>query len=272
VSRLSAADFYSTADEAPAQGDILLAAVSRIVADDMFTPPRWRVLDQISEELAPPHSPLPALRVAAGRSLVMVTTHDCGLDKEFNAVVDRLLNAAGPGADKDVVASERARTDAEADPQLDRTFQASPLLDPSTVEVAGVAVDQGLLRAGRIVGYLPVPALVVDGATLIPEAVVDLNYRATLDRLAYTQRVTAVSEVARGQLRHALARLDVLRTPTLEAGLSAAVGQELRSARVDKANPLQVVLTLADGTTLELWQRPGSPPDDPISRSRRSVR
>ncbi|MHB8332253.1 MAG: hypothetical protein ACYDEA_08665 [Candidatus Dormibacteria bacterium] len=271
MSRLSAADFYSTADEAPAQGDILLAAVSRIVADDMFTPPRWRVLDQISDELAPPHGPLPALRVAAGRSLVMVTTHDCGLDKEFNAVVDRLLNAPGPGADKDV-ATERAQTDAEADPQLDRTFQASPLLDPSTVEVAGVPVDQGLLQAGRIVGYLPVPALVVDGATLIPEAVVDLNYRATLDRLAYPQRVTAVSEVARGQLRHALARLDVLRTPTLEAGLSAAVGQELRSARVDKANPLQVVLTLADGTTLELWQRPGSPPDGPVSRSRRSVR
>ena len=138
--------------------------------------------------------------------------------------------------------------------------------------MAGVPVDQGLLRAGRIVGYLPVPALVVNGATLIPEAVVDLNYRATLDRLAYTQRVTAVSEVARGQLRHALARLDVLRTPALEASLSAAVGQELRSARVDKANPLQVVLTLADGTTLELWQRPGSPPGGPVSRSRRSVR
>jgi len=32
---------------------------------------------------------VPALRVAAGRALVMAVTHDCGLDKEFNAVLDR---------------------------------------------------------------------------------------------------------------------------------------------------------------------------------------
>ena len=42
--------------------------------------------------------------------------------------------------------------------------------------------------AGQVVGYLPVPALVVNETTLIPAAVVDLNYRTTLDRLSDSQR------------------------------------------------------------------------------------
>ncbi|MHB1711711.1 MAG: hypothetical protein ACYCV7_09945 [Acidimicrobiales bacterium] len=266
----AADEFYSTADEAPQQGDIFLAAVARIVADDDFTPQRWRELDEVHAELAPPLPAgaltLPALRVAAGRALVMVTTHDCGMDKEFNAVVDALVDPVGPGLEEAaaVVAAEE-RVD------LDRSLQVSPLIDPATVEVSGIPVDQGLLMSGRIVGYLPIPALVIDGTTLIPEAVVDLNYRTTLDRLAYAQRLSCVSETARERLRYALARLDVLRTPTLEAQLSDAVGQRVVKARVHKKNQLVVQLTLEDGSVLELLKRPGSPPAGPTSRTRRSV-
>ena len=263
--RPAAEEFYSSEDGAPAQGDILLGAVARVVADDDWPVPNWRALDEVEAQLDGPRGLLPALRVAAGRAVVMVTTHDCGLDKEFNAAVTRLT--AAPGADEGAVLAS-----AEADRALDRVFQVSPLLEPATVEVAGQILDQGLLLAGRVVGYLPVPALTdPSGRTLIPESVVDLSYRATIDRFSYTHRVSAISEPARQRLRYALARLDVLRTPTLESELAAAVGQQILGAKVHKRNPLVVTLTLADGTTLELLQPPGSPPLGPVSRSRRSV-
>ena len=263
-------DFYSNVDTTPQQGDILLAQVTRVVADDDFAPPRWQVLDEARFELLPAvqlagGAVMPAVRVVGGRCLVMVTTHDCGLDKEFNAVVDQLVK-------KDTLSEPDAMSVAEARPDLDRTFQVSPLLDPATVEVAGNVVDQGLLLAGRYVGYLPVPELVVGGEVLVPSAVVDLNYRTTIDRLSYTARVSCVSEATRELLRYALARLDVLRTPTLEAELSAVLGQVIIKAKVQKKNPLIVQLTLEDGSVVELLKTPGSPGPGPVARSRRSVR
>lgn len=258
-------EFYSREDGPPAQGDILLGAVARVIAGDDWAVPNWQALDEREEELDDVRGLLPPLRVAAGRALVMVTTHDCGLDKEFNAAVARLTD--GEGVDE-----EAAMALAEAYRTLDRAFQVSPLLDSGTVEVAGQIVDQGLLLAGRIVGYLPVPALTgPDGRTLIPKSVVDLHYRATIDRFSYTHRVSAISEAARQRLRYALARLDVLRTPTLESELAAAVGQQILDAKIHKRNPLVVTLRLADGTTLELLQPPGSPAPGPVGRSRRSV-
>ena len=248
MSRLDARAFYSVLDEAPQQGDILVGAVSRVVGDDAYTPERWQALDEHRALLAPSQAAgtalVPALRVAAGRALVMVCTHDCGLDKEFNAVVD----------------------------DLDRSFTVSPLVDPSTVLVAGKPVDRGLLMGGHIVGYLPVPELRVGDSVVVPESVVDLTYRATLDRTAYTQRISCISEPARERLRFALAKLDVLRTPSLEVQLSAAVGQKITSAKVSKSNPLVVELTLADGSRIELLKKPGIPAPGPISRTKRSVR
>ncbi len=267
---LAADRFYIVDDGPPAQGDILFASVARVIGDDRWSPPRWRVLDENVAELSPSEADLPAIRVAGGRSLVMVTTHDCGHDKEFNAVVDRLLEERGI-REEDSEELFAVMAEVEADPTLDREFQVSPLLDPTTVEVAGRSVDQSLLLGGRVIGYLPVPPLVVAGVEVIPQAVVDLSYRVTVDRIGYVSRLTSVSEEARQLLRYALARLDVLRTPPLEAALSEAVGQEIKSARIDKRNPLIVKLTLADGSVLELLQKPSSPPAGPVSRSRRSI-
>jgi hypothetical protein len=258
-SRLTAEQFYARGSLPPQQGDVLLGAVSRVVAADGFTPPHWRTLDEKVVQTHPDKTQggrtVPAVRVAAGRALVMVTTHECGLDKEWNQQV-RSLVAGG----KD---EQAARAEAEDDRALDRSFNVSPLVDPATVAVAGQPVDQGMLMACRIVGYLPVPELVVGRRTLVPESVVDLNYRSTLDRFAYTQRISSISEKGRARLRYALARLDVLRSPTLTVELAAAVGQEITAARIAKRNPLVVQLTLASGEVLELLQQPGSPPDGP---------
>ena len=264
------AEFYSNVDDAPQQGDILLGAVARVLADDDFAPAPWTVLDEARHTLSPALSAgaaaIPALRVAAGRALVMVTTHDCGMDKEFNAAVGR-LTAEGPERLDDSTTMQIA----EARADLDRSFHVSPLVAPGSVMVAGEAVDQGLLMSGRIVGYLPVPALVLGGAEVIPASVVDLTYRTTVDRLAYTRRLACVSEATRERLRYALARLDALRTPALELQLSAVLGQRIVTAKVHKKNPLVVQLMLEDGTKLELLAKPGSPAAGPIARSRRSV-
>lgn len=271
MSGLAADAFYNEHDEAPQQGDILLGAVARVVGTDDFAPLRWRLLDEARAELLPTRSMgrlgLPAVRVAAGRALVMVTTHDCGMDKEFNAAVTELM-----GPDGTAMSEEAAMRRAEDRDDLDRSFQVSPLVDPGTVHVAGNAVELDLLMAGRIIGYLPVPELVVNGRLVIPASVVDLGYRTTLDRLAYTQRITCISEQARQQLRYALARMDVLRSPSLEAALSDAIGQRIVKARVHKKNPLLVQLSLEDGGTVELMRKPGSPPAGAPARTRRSVR
>lgn len=272
MSKLNAERFYSQADEAPQQGDILLGAVARVIAEDAFSPARWVMLDEHRATLAPAEqvgpAEVPALRVAAGRGFVMVCSHDCGLDKEFNAVVDELTDPDGihPLAKRDAVAQAEGRTD------LDRNFTVSPLVRPDRVLVAGEPVDRGLLMGGHIVGYLPVPALVIEGTEIIPESVVDLSYRTTLDRLAYMQRITCVSEAARERLRFALARLDVLRTPNLEIELSAAVGQEIKSAKVSKKNPLIVELVLGDGSKVHLLKTPASPEPSPRTRTSRSVK
>lgn len=272
MSRLDTQAFYSVLDDAPQQGDILLGAVSRVVGDDGYAPDRWQALDEHQAQLAPAQAAgtalVPALRVVAGRALVMVCTHDCGLDKEFNAVVDELTKLT----EAERVDENTAQAMAESRADLDRSFAVSPLVDPSTVLVAGRPVDRGLLMGGHIVGYLPVPELRVGDAVVVPESVVDLTYRSTLDRTAYTQRISCISEPARERLRFALAKLDVLRTPSLEVQLSAAVGQQITSAKVSKNNPLLVELTLADGSRIELLKKPGSPAPGPTSRTKRSVR
>ena len=120
----------------------------------------------------------------ASPALVMVTSHDCYCDKEWNRRRTALIKSGLDAADAERLAEEYRTPD--------RTFIASPLLDPADVDL-----DQGNLLAGRVVGYLPVPAS-SDG--LVPEAVVDLSYRCMLDRTDVI-RVASVGETAHGELR-----------------------------------------------------------------------
>lgn len=238
-------EFYAANEGPPRQGDILLAGVSRLVAEDRFTPTGWEPLDTADATIDLPERDEP-LRLAAGAALVMVTSHDCHFDKQWNRIRNRLI---GDGMDEDA-----ATRQADADPALDRTFTASPLVRPDDLRL-----DRGNLLGGRVIGYLPVPPS-DDG--LIPEAVVDLTYRATLDRLAIA-RVAGISNIARAQLRYALARLDALRTPSVGFAIEAVVGRQISDVSFPNHEPLLVRLRLDDGAELDLLQQPGEPGQGP---------
>lgn len=238
--------FYVPADGPPQQGDILLAGVARLVAEDRFTPPQWSALDAYDVTVSSPAGDHGDLRLAAGPALVMVTSHDCHFDKEWNRRRAELI--------KDGVPEEEAKSLASEDPSLDRSFTASPLLRPDDLPV-----ERGNLMAGKVVGYLPVPTS-HDG--LVPEAVVDLTYRVTLDRLDIV-RVASISNAARAQLRYALTRLDSLRAVTVGFEMEAVLGRHIEAVTFPGANPLLVRLELDDGSTIELLQQPTDPGEGP---------
>ncbi len=246
---ITAEDFYSPTEGPLKQGDILLAGVSRLVAEDRFCPAQWDAVEEhvVTVELAKADGS--ALRVGLGPALVMVTSHDCHLDKEWNRRRRELLDQG--------LSEYEAAEEAEHDTSLDRTFLASPLIDPDELNV-----ERGNLMAGRMVGYLPVPAS-RDG--LVPESVVDLTYRCTLDRLDMV-RVGCVSNGVRAQLRYALARLDSLRATQLGFEAEAVLGQSITNVEFPTRNPLLVRIHLENGTSVDLLQHPAEPAEAP-SRS-----
>ena len=128
------------------QGDILIAPVARVAASDLFVPDKWDRLDQTEHEVGRSVLGEDSIHVLSGRALVMVTSHDCHHDKDWNIERGRLIRS---GLDPQV-----AEAIAEEDPTLDRTFQASPLVPLDDLE----AHSRGNYRAGRVVGFFPVPA------------------------------------------------------------------------------------------------------------------
>lgn len=241
--------FYVDALGPPRQGDILLAGVSRLVGDDRFSPAPWERLDAHDVTV---HGARDGkdMWLEAGPALAMVTSHDCQFDKEWNQRVRTLVREGVPDGE--------AHRMAEADQTLDRTFNASPLVYPHEVDR-----DRGNLMAGRVVGYLPVPAS-PDG--VVPEAVVDLTYRVTLDRLDVV-RVKAIGAEARMQLRYALAQLDTLRATSVGFELERVVGRHIEGVTFPRERPLFVRLHLDDGTEIELLQPPAEPDDDAPGRT-----
>ena len=75
------------------QGDILIAPVARISASDRFVPDRWDRLDQTEVTVDRSELGEEAIHVMSGRALVMVTSHDCHHDKEWNTERNRLIRS-----------------------------------------------------------------------------------------------------------------------------------------------------------------------------------
>ncbi|MCY4368283.1 MAG: hypothetical protein OXF41_02435 [bacterium] len=232
------------------QGDILIAPVARVAASNLFVPDKWDRLDQTEHEVD--RSPLgeDSIHVLSGRALVMVTSHDCHHDKEWNTERSRLIRS---GMDP-----QEAEAIAEEDPTLDRTFQASPLVPLDDLE----RDSRGNYRAGRLVGFFPLPAS-PDGS--FPECVVDLTYRCTIDREAVTTRRWCLSPVERNRLRYAIARFDSFRTFELAEEIEAAIGKSISGVRIETGPGFTIELVLDDASILRLVRPPAEP--DPSGRT-----
>ena len=231
------------------QGDILFSGIGRVTAEDGFSPEQWDAWDAHNVQVDGVKPDGAALNLFTGVGLVMVTSHDCQLEKEWNRRRSELMSQGK--------SDEAASSEAEADPNLDRSVVVSPLVDPDDL-----SVDRGNLLAGHVVGYLPVPAS-ADG--LVPECVVDLTYKCTVDRLDIV-RLTSLTSLARSQLRYALVRLDALRTPHLGFAVESVIGRTIENAEVPKRDPLTVRLHLDDGAVIDLLQQPGEP-EGPSARA-----
>ncbi len=234
-------DFYEW-HEQPRQGDIVLCGVSRVIAEDRHSPSQWESLDAHFVRIDDAWDSGRPLGIAAGIALAMVVTHDCQLDKEWNQRVRELQ--------RDGMEGERAELEATSDRTLDRTLVVSPLIDPSDVRGG-----RGNLMAGRVIGYLPVPA---HPDHLVDECAVDLTYQCTADRLDVV-KVASISEAARKQLRYALIQLDALRTADVGFEIEAVVGRTIRKVDVPARDPLTVRIQLDDGNVIQLLQQPGTP-------------
>lgn len=232
------------------QGDILIAPVARVAAPDLFVPDKWDRLDQTEHEVD--HSTLgeDSIHVLSGRALVMVTSHDCHHDKEWNIERSRLIRS---GMDH-----REAEPIAEQDPTLDRTFQASPLIPLDDLEPH----SRGNHRAGRVVGFFPLPAS-PDGA--FPECVVDLTYRCTIDKRAITTRRWCLSPPERSRLRYAIARFDSIRNFELAEEIEAAVGKSISDVHIETGPGFTLELILDDDSVLRLVRPPTEP--DPSGRT-----
>ena len=246
---ISPDSFYAAEAGGLQQGDILFSGIGRVTAEDGFSPDQWESWDAHNVRVDGVKPDGGALNLFAGVGLVMVTSHDCQLEKEWNRRRSELM-AQGQS-------DEEASAEATADANLDRSVVVSPLVDPDDL-----SVDHGNLLAGYVVGYLPVPE---SPDELIPQCVVDLSYKCTVDRLDIV-RLASLTALARSQLRYALVRLDALRTPHLGFAVESVIGRTIEKAEVPKKDPLMVRLHLDDGAVIDLLQQPGEP-EGPSARA-----
>ena len=232
------------------QGDIVRAYVARVTTETWAGPTQWEDVDRFELTATTGDSAASDLHVLAGETLVMVTSHDCHHDKEWNKTRRRLVRDGTPDEEAERLASQ--------DDHLDLTFHASPIIPIDLFPPD----EHGNLRAGRVVGYFPLtePA---DG--IFQEAVVDLSYRCTIDRHIVEDRVLALALDARAKLRYAIARFDSFRSVAVDESIESAVGRSITKVAVESETGLTVTLELDDHTTLELVQVPTEP--DPGGRT-----
>jgi hypothetical protein len=132
---------------------------------------------------------------------------------------------------------------AEADDTLDRHVIVSPVVMLDAVLDPDDTDNRALMRRGRLLGHLPLD----DHEPLgIAGMVVDLGYRATVDRLSLDRRLVSLTDPARIRLRYALARMDSLRTPDIGHELDLALGTQPTLAEIAHALAVQDSSPLAD--------------------------
>jgi hypothetical protein len=91
----------------------------------------------------------PMVTLATSWTPVLVISHDCEIDKEFNEYVDALIRAG--------IAEQEAEARASALSELDRYVLVAPVLPYDERELASERWDA--VKTGRKIGYFPLPPM-----------------------------------------------------------------------------------------------------------------
>ena len=232
------------------QGDIVLAPSAFLVpadpaaSPDLPEPPA--VLGDRSRSLAwrpgkAEHAP--DVAVETEWRPVLVVSHDCQLEKDFNERV-RALIAEGAGLDD-------ARSMASDDPLLDRWAVVAPLVAYDKIP----AHRHAGIRAGDRIGYFALDALPGANADLV----VDLGRLATVDvrLLPQSRKVASLAPTSAAELRYKLAEAYALRDLSVIRELESMAGRRiLRAEALPKSKKKSALLLhLDDGGTMHLEVR-----------------
>jgi len=203
----------------------------------------------------------PSVTLGTSWTPVLVVSHDCELDKEFNETVDALV-ASGTGEEDAIEA-------ASADPSLDRYVLVSPLLPYDDRVVRRERWDA--IRAAQKIGYFPLPPIAEYEDA---EFLVHLSRISTVERtlIESCPKVGSTSEQARALLRFKLAEAHSSRNLTLVSRLESAIGQAIADVRTVKVKrgDATVALVLESGDELHLTARADRDPPPPPERTRKS--
>lgn len=236
--------FYDESDPPLQQGDVVAVPFARLQTDPDFLPARWQSIDASRAQLELPDEP-PETWAIGGWGWGMVISHDCHIDKEFNKLVHTLHQ-------KEQLPLPEAAAIAERDPSLDRFVSVCPVLPLATFP------DQAAdAAAGHVIDLFHLPA---DEGREWEGAIVDLAYRATVDRLFIEHRRLVLSEEARMRLRFAVARAETFRSSEIGFQLEQVMNKRIRDVRQDPSNAIGVEIEMWDGTVVQLVQQPVEPP------------
>lgn len=197
------------------------------------------------------------ITLATSFSPVLVVSHDCEIDKEWNDWVEMRL-AEG-------LSENEARAEADARDDLDARIVVAPLL-PYATEVLGEKSWDAVRRAQKI-GYFPLAPI---------EALGDVEFLVHLSRLSVIERrllhrdmrVLSLTEQARQLLRFKLAEAFSSRNLGVLSQIEAAVGHRVEEVRVVKRKRANVTaaLLLDDGSEVQVGVRTDPGPDAPAPR------
>lgn len=173
-------------------------------------------------------------------SPVLVVSHDCELEKDFNERVRELLETGR--SEEDAVA------EAEADPTLDPYAVVAPVLPYSAVSERRHAG----IRSGQRIGYFPLDQLPGDGGDYL----VELGRLCTLSVELLPQRAKVASLAAESvyELRYKLSEAYAVRDLAVLQELEVLAGRTiLRAVALPKnAKKTSLQLHLDDGDIIHL--------------------
>jgi hypothetical protein len=237
------------------QGDVYLAPTAIVWSEEAFQAiplippapeepggvvftPAWA---RSSAPLAPP-----VVTLATRWAPVLVLSHDCEIDKEFNEEVDALV--------RDGMPEEEAMAHAAGNPELDRYILVSPLLPYDEQELAAARWDA--VRASQKIGYVPLPPI---PACEDAEFFVHLSRICTVERrlLSPGYKAASLTEQARSLLRFKIAEALSSRNISVVSKLEAAIGHRITDVRTMKVKrqDATVMLVLEDGSEVQVGAR-----------------